>query len=114
MTKKEKARQEQEKENKCVLAEANRICDYDPYFNKFYPKEYPYKSRPFRKCSATVHYNSDGVFLKSYDTYIAFIPTGKKFCVDFLRYVYGFTATSSQHIRKFAEDFGADYILSWK
>ena len=67
-----------------------------------------------RHCTATVIRGYNGYFLKSYHTIIAYIPDGQNTCYDFLRYVYGYTATSAQHIAKFARDYNAYSILSYK
>lgn len=65
-----------------------------------------YTINRLRSCSAKVltteHYN----FLKSYNTIIAFIDKNTDTCYDILRYVYGYTSTSSQHIAKFRHDYG--------
>ena len=42
--------------------------------------------------------------LKSYNTIVAAVDASGK-CYDFLRYVYGYTATSAQHISKFFHDY---------
>lgn len=64
-----------------------------------------------RSCSASVAETDDFFILKSYNTIVAFINkyTGQKF--DFLRYVFGYTATSAQHIAKFFSDYG-DFRVS--
>ena len=65
-----------------------------------------YTINRLRSCSAedltTEHYH----FLKSYNTIIAFIDKNTDTCYDVLRYVYGYTATSGQHITKFRHDYG--------
>lgn len=43
----------------------------------------------------------DYVFLKSYDTFVAVYDKYAKIFVDVLRYEYGYTSTSAQHIVKF-------------
>lgn len=73
-----------------------------------------FTSKPLRHCSAKVYKGNTGYFLKSYRTIIAYIPFNSNICYDFLRYVYGYTATSAQHIAKFARDYNADTILSYK
>lgn len=59
-----------------------------------------------RSCSAHVanvlHYE----VLMSYQTIVAIIDTDTNTLYDFLRYVYGYTSTSAQHISKFAHDYG--------
>lgn len=43
-------------------------------------------------------YYGEGRVIVSYSTPVALIVSG--YCFDFLRYVYGYTATSAQHISK--------------
>lgn len=62
-----------------------------------------------RSCQAYVA-NIDNIsVLRSYDTIIAVIDYTTDTLYDFLRYVYGYTATSSQHIAKFDHDYGNGY-----
>lgn len=57
-----------------------------------------------RTCNAHVEYYCGYVVLVSYSTPVAFIDDkGRLF--DVLRLVYGYTATSAQHIAKFKKDF---------
>ena len=44
--------------------------------------------------------------LRSYRTIVAAIGVRTDTLYDFLRYVYGYTATSVQHIAKFDKDYG--------
>ena len=60
-----------------------------------------------RSCSAEVGETSDFYVLRSYSTIIAVIEKDTDILYDFLRYVYGYTATSAQHISKFSHDYGA-------
>lgn len=59
-----------------------------------------------------VCYNGD-IILRSYATIVAAIPaTHPGTCFDFSRVVYGYTATTTQHISKFANKFSATkYII---
>ena len=67
----------------------------------------PVKGKRLRSCSAYV-FETDGFYiLKSYGTYIAVIRKHDDVMVDALRLVYGYTATSAQHIAKFSRDYGA-------
>lgn len=61
--------------------------------------------RKFRTCQAQILENEKYLVLRSYSTIVAFIDksTGKFY--DALRYVYGYTATSSQHIAKFRGEY---------
>lgn len=65
-------------------------------------------SKRLRNCQATVYaYENEKCrvyILKSYDTIVAAIGASGR-CYDFLRYVYGYTATSAQHISKFFKDY---------
>lgn len=65
-----------------------------------------YSNYRLRTCNATVLETDDYYFLKSYNTVIAFIDKESDTLYDMLRYVYGYTATSAQHIAKFSSDFG--------
>ena len=44
--------------------------------------------------------------LRSYNTIVAAIDVHTDTLYDFLRYVYGYTSTSAQHIAKFSKDYG--------
>ena len=44
--------------------------------------------------------------LRSYNTIVAAIDVSNDTLYDFLRYVYGYTSTSAQHISKFSKDYG--------
>ena len=63
-------------------------------------------SRKLRSCSAVVHDTDNYYFLQSYNTIVAFIDKSTDTCYDILRLVYGYTATSAQHISKFEHDCG--------
>lgn len=63
-----------------------------------------YYSR-LRNCSASVYETEHFYVLKSYDTFVASYNKETHEFIDFLRYVYGFTSTSAQHIAKFKNDF---------
>lgn len=70
-------------------------------------------NRKLRSCSA---YVADAVdcetgeilyhVLTSYNTVVAIIDVQTDTLYDFLRYVYGYSATSAQHIAKFGQDYG--------
>lgn len=66
-----------------------------------------------RSCSATVFDLVDDTtgevlyhVLRSYNTIVAFIDPTTDTLYDVLRKVYGYTATSAQHISKFGQDYG--------
>ena len=60
---------------------------------------------PFRSCKATVGKVGRFIYLRSYQTIVSFIDTGTDTLFDVLRTEYGYTATSSQHIAKFRQDY---------
>lgn len=57
-----------------------------------------------RYCNACVFATGNYYLLKSYDTIIAAIDADGNI-YDFLRYAYGYTSTSAQHIAKFRRDY---------
>lgn len=67
------------------------------------------ESRRLRTCSATVYKVGDFWALRSFNTTIAIIDTTTDTLYDFLRMVYGYTSTSSQHIAKFNIDYSIAY-----
>lgn len=60
-----------------------------------------------RSCSANVLITEKYYILQSYNIIIAFIDRETDTLYDVLRYVYGYTATSAQHIAKFNTDYCA-------
>ena len=62
--------------------------------------------RQLRSCSADVANVGCYLVLKSYNTVVAIIDKRTDTLYDFLRYVYGYTSTSAQHIAKFDHDYG--------
>ena len=62
--------------------------------------------KKLRSCSAEVAQIGNWYVLRSYRTIVAIIDTQTDTLVDFLRYVYGYTSTSAQHISKFSKDYG--------
>lgn len=58
-----------------------------------------------RTCQAMVYETEHFFILKSYDTFVAVVCKIDNSRIDVLRYVYGYTATSAQHITKFFNDF---------
>lgn len=66
-----------------------------------------YDVNRLRSCSAEVLTTVRYHFLKSYDTIIAFIDKNTDTCYDVLRYVYGYTPTSAQHVAKFRRNYGS-------
>ena len=67
-----------------------------------------------RYCSAWVYKYNDCYVLESYRTAIAIIRFCDGCMYDFLRYVYGYTNTSCQHLAKFAHDYAAQKRYTWR
>lgn len=67
-----------------------------------------------RTCSAYVYETANYYLLKSYATIVAFIRKSDCECFDILRNVYGYTATSAQHIVKFKNDYHAVSTQTWR
>lgn len=69
--------------------------------------------KQLRSCSAEVITTDNYYYLRSYNTIVAIInrETGELF--DVLRFVYGYTSTSAQHISKFSHDYGAYDGRKW-
>lgn len=66
-----------------------------------------------RYCSAYTATTKGYDLLYSYGTLIACYDHETEKVYDFLRMVYGYTATSAQHINKFSQDFGKRHGYKW-
>lgn len=72
--------------------------------------ETPIKWRHLYRCSAdTGIVNGNWILLKSYYTIVAAYNAATDELFDFLRLVYGYTATSAQHIAKFRNYCRAEF-----
>lgn len=94
------AKELQLEDNKRILSIIDEINSSDVNYFRAYP---------LRTCAASVYKGSRFIVLKSYSTIVAAIDTDTDTLYDFLRYVYGYTATSAQHIAKFSQDYGKGY-----
>lgn len=75
---------------------------------------YPcYCWKKLRSCQAEVLETKNYYVLRSYNTIVACIRKDNSQAYDFLRLVYGYTATSAQHIRKFIHDYGDTRIATY-
>lgn len=70
--------------------------------------------RRLRSCSAWVYKYNDCTVLRSYNTLIAHIDYSTGNMYDYLRYVYGFTHTSAQHLAKFRHDYCAQRVYTYR
>ena len=94
----------------------NEICEkaYDQFDGEFW-LENPaiHHFEQLRSCKAYVHFTENYIYLISYITIVAFIDCRTNTFYDVLRYVYGYTATSAQHISKFKHDFSGHFNTSY-
>ena len=74
------------------------------------------EEEPFRYCKATVGRVGKYIYLRSYNTVVAFIDTVTGIGYDILRTEYGYTSTSAQHIAKFFRQYcvGTVYRTDYK
>lgn len=95
--------------------ELNIIVDnvYDDLMNTLDQHGMQYIGK-LRTCNAEVYSTYGYYVLRSYNTIVACIDRD---CngYDFLRKVYGYTATSAQHIAKFFTDYGyRTKVYTWR
>ena len=95
---------EQREINQQVIALVSNFNTTNNYTGNF---------KRLRSCSAEVAPVIDAetgellyYVLRSYRTIVAAIDVRTDTLYDFLRYVYGYTSTSAQHISKFSQDYG--------
>ena len=80
----------------------------EKFVTDFNDRPFHYQScERLRSCRAHVYISDKYYILQSYNTIVAGIDRDTGECFDFLRYVYGFNSTSSQHIDKFFSDYGS-------
>lgn len=64
-----------------------------------------YRERLFHCNAEVLHLSNNCLALNSYGAFVALIDTVTGDFYDVLRYTYGYTATSAQHIAKFRNVF---------
>ena len=67
-----------------------------------------------RSCNAYISCIGKWVVLTSYSTIVAILDSESRALYDVLRWRYGYTATSAQHIAKFAHDYEAKERHTWR
>ena len=72
-----------------------------------------FNPRKLRSCNAVVYDTYGFTVLKSYNTIVACVDRFG-YGYDFLRLVYGYTATSTQHISKFFKDYDCYVKYTWR
>jgi len=75
--------------------------------------------KQLRSCQAKVYACDSFYVLQSYGTIVAAIDRDTGIAYDFLRKVYGYTATSAQHISKFFHDYSfakryPETVYTWR
>ena len=78
------------------------------------PDNEPSPWNRLRSCSAEVLETPSFFILRSYNTVVAVIDKCTGDTWDVLRMVYGYTATSAQHIAKFSKDYGNGKRYTWR
>lgn len=92
-------KQEQREQNETVLSALEAMnADVQKYGLS--------NAKQLRSCRATVFETPNYYILVSYNTTIACIEKNTNTLYDFLRFTYGYTSTSAQHISKFKHDYG--------
>lgn len=81
------------------------IRNYQIAYAQYIALPYGYAPTRLRSCHAVVYETSKYYVLRSYNTVVACIDKSTGICYDVLRHVFGFTATSCQHINKFFSDY---------
>ena len=78
------------------------------------PVNKPSPWKRLRSCSAHVLETPNFYILRSYNTVVAVVDKCTGNTWDVLRMVYGYTATSAQHIAKFTDDYGNGKRYTWR
>ena len=78
------------------------------------PDNKPSPWKRLRSCSAEVLETPTFFILRSYNTVVAVIDKHTGNTYDVLRMVYGYAATSAQHIAKFSYDYGNGKRYTWR
>ena len=97
-------------------AQENEIVEHfyhTTFLEEIYTQKWAYKSKKLFHCSADILTSdtSPYILLRSYATIIAVFDTQSGELFDFLRLVYGYTNTSTQHYHKFRKLIEKDYLI---
>ena len=93
------------KKSELIMENNYVLKNLDVFYDNQADAYWCYPQRRLRSCSASVYETDDYIVLKSYNTVVAFINKHTHELFDVLRYVYGYTSTSAQHISKFSHDY---------
>ena len=97
---------------KQALENLDAIRTYESALHEYHNQAVAVKR--LRYCTAVVYTSENFYILRSYNTIVAAIDRRNKRGADVLRYVYGYTATSAQHIRKFFADYGGVTVDTYR
>lgn len=86
---------------------------YNDAMEEYSKIPWKYQPKRLRTCNASVYATDNYFILKSYNTVVAVLNRNSGIGYDVLRYVYGYTATSAQHISKFFNDYNAVLTLRY-
>lgn len=96
--------------NLCQKQKNDEIESEIEFFNEYFRSSSYGESKRLRNCQAIVYKSERFYVLQSYKTIVAFIDRKNDTLYDILRFVYHYTSTSAQHIRKFEQDYcGSDW-----
>lgn len=99
--------EKQRQENLIVEKKRNQIMNPEDW-------RYPSTIEQLNKCNAMIFNTEKYLILQSYQTIVAAIDKENETCYDWLRLVYGYTATSVRQIRKFMNKYGIVKIKRWR
>ena len=105
--------------NLCQKQENDEIESMIEFFNEYFRSSSYGIAKRLRNCQAKVYTSDRFYVLQSYNTIVAFIDRETDTLYDVLRFVYGYTSTSAQHIRKFEKDYcvskrGCTFRYVWR
>ena len=76
---------------------------------------FQFRFRHLGNCEALIFESDTHIWLLSYRTVVAIINKANPYTgYDVLRYTYGYTATSAQHIAKFFKIQGVTNVIRWR
>lgn len=94
----------------------NEVCEraWQKAMEEFHKTANIISAKNLRSCCAKVYETDNFFILVSYFTPVAALSKFDNHVYDMLRYEYGYTATSAQHIAKFAHDYAGINFYSFR
>lgn len=96
------------------MAENEMVNRVNMHLDNLSCKYMPIGYTRLKSCQAWTYCLANFVVLVSYNTEIACIDGETGVCYDYLRKVYGYTATSAQHISKFMKQYGVTKKVTYR